>query len=136
MISADNLSFFALSAVPYPGAFTLHTDAGKPDTDDKFKLWWDASSDTDSYSIYKSSSPITTLTGTETLVKSGITGLEEPITETANVHTTMWLLLLMKQVRFSQIASKLKLKFPQNLNQNQNQSPNLNQNQSPNHLMR
>jgi len=84
MVSVDHLSFFALSWVPYPGAFTLYENADDPDTDGKFKLWWDSSSNADSYSMYKSNNPILIFTGTETLVKSGIVDLEESITESTD----------------------------------------------------
>ncbi|MFX1496914.1 MAG: ABC transporter substrate-binding protein [Promethearchaeota archaeon] len=58
-----------------PGNFTLSSNAGSPDTDGNFDLVWTASSGADDYSIYRSSSFITTITGSLTLLADDISAL-------------------------------------------------------------
>jgi hypothetical protein len=58
-----------------PGAFTLSSNAGNPDTDGNFDLIWTASSGADSYTVYRSSSFITTITGSLTLLADDISTL-------------------------------------------------------------
>jgi hypothetical protein len=58
-----------------PGAFTLSSNAGNPDTDGNFDLMWTSSSGADDYTVYRSSSFITTITGSLTLLADDISAL-------------------------------------------------------------
>jgi hypothetical protein len=83
-VSVDHTSFFALTGTSFPGPFILSTNASDPDTNGIFKLSWGISNGAVDYSIYSSSNPITVITGSETLIASGVTALEYLITETVN----------------------------------------------------
>ncbi|MFX1288709.1 MAG: hypothetical protein ACFFFY_09160, partial [Promethearchaeota archaeon] len=58
-----------------PGAFTLSSNAGNPDTDGNFDLMWTTSSGADDYTVYRSSSFITTITGSLTLLADDLSAL-------------------------------------------------------------
>lgn len=58
-----------------PGSFTLSTDAGSPDDDGDFTLYWSLSDNADKYSVYQSSSFIDNLDGSQTKIAEGITDL-------------------------------------------------------------
>jgi len=55
-----------------PGAFTLSSNAGTPDTDGTFNLTWTSSARTDNYSVYRHSSYITEINGSVTLLADEI----------------------------------------------------------------
>jgi surface protein len=59
----------------FPGTFTLNSNAGTPDSDGDFSLFWATSARADSYSVYRHSSYITEINGSVTLLASGITSL-------------------------------------------------------------
>ncbi len=83
-VSVNHTSFFALAGTSFPGPFILSTNASDPDTNGIFKLTWGVSNAAVDYSIYSSNSPITVITGSETLIAAGVTALEYLITETVN----------------------------------------------------
>lgn len=62
-----------------PGDFILSSNANDPDTDGAFDLLWTDSAGADNYSIFLSNNPITTLSGSETLIDEGINDLEYSI---------------------------------------------------------
>ncbi len=62
-----------------PGAFILNSTADDPDTDGAFDLIWTDSSGADNYSIFLSNNPITTLSGSETMINESINDLEYSI---------------------------------------------------------
>ena len=59
-----------------PGEFSLYSDAGTPDDDGDFTLYWTIANNTDSYSVYQSSNFIYNLDGSQTQIASGITDLD------------------------------------------------------------
>jgi len=73
------LEFFNTNAqfqyVGGPGPFSLSSDAGDPDNDGSFNLFWTESEDANSYSVYQSSSFITEITGELSLIADGIVDL-------------------------------------------------------------
>ncbi len=83
-VLVDHVSFFALSGNSLPGPFTLNENATDPDTDGIFDLYWGNSVGADNYSVYESNSPITVLTGSETLIGNEINKLTVPVTKTVN----------------------------------------------------
>ncbi len=83
-VLVDHVSFFALSGNSLPGPFTLNENATDPDTDGIFDLYWGISAGADNYSVYESTSPITVLTGSETLIATEIDQLIKPVTKTVN----------------------------------------------------
>ncbi|MBY9016408.1 MAG: DUF285 domain-containing protein [Candidatus Lokiarchaeota archaeon] len=57
----------------FPGTFTLSSNAGTPDSDGDFSLYWGTSARADIYSVYRHSSYITEINGSLTLLDSEIT---------------------------------------------------------------
>lgn len=58
-----------------PGAFTLSSTAGNPDSDGDFQLQWTAADRADNYSVYQHTSPITVINGSVSLLQASITDL-------------------------------------------------------------
>nr|MDO8117360.1 hypothetical protein [Candidatus Sigynarchaeota archaeon] len=57
-----------------PGVFTVTSNAGFPDGDGQFTLSWTIAEGADNYSVYFSTSSISTLNGDEIEIANGITG--------------------------------------------------------------
>jgi hypothetical protein len=68
----------------FPGTFTLSSNAGTPDSDGDFSLLWGISARADSYSVYSHSSYITEINGSVTLLTSGITSTNLPLSGYSN----------------------------------------------------
>ncbi len=56
---ADKIQTYHQSVPLPPESFQLHTNAGSPDTDGNFNLYWDVSTNALNYSLYWSQNPIT-----------------------------------------------------------------------------
>jgi len=64
--------------------FALGTNAGQPDVDGTFDLYWEPSPQADNYSIYEYNHPITVINGSVTRIAQGIVGTIKTLTGNTN----------------------------------------------------
>ncbi|MHA1292769.1 MAG: hypothetical protein ACTSQJ_08905 [Promethearchaeota archaeon] len=73
-------------AIGPPGAFVLSSNAGIPDTDGNFTIFWTDPGDWDNFSIYIHNSLITVINGSVTEMQSGLVGLNFNVSATSAVY--------------------------------------------------